>query len=216
MPIVMHFGAGIKAYRELSPGWLPCRCLLCGKGPVRRHDLRPHTGPPGGPRLWLYRYRCRRCGRVFAVLPDGMLVGCRYPASVRDAAVEAYVTGQGTYLAIATEIGVSPSTVWRWVHALTGRAARWLAWARAWLRSLGVSVGPIRFRDDLRALFLGRGVRRPGMLEGLLTAEALMVWLDQLRRVLLERGGGPLATGLWAFGVHVLERMGGTGVPSGP
>jgi hypothetical protein len=216
MPIVVHLGDEIKSYRELSPGWLPFECLLCGKSPVRRHDLRPHTGPPGGPKLWSYRYRCRRCGRVFAVLPDVMLVGCRYPASVRDRAVEAYVTGQGTYLAIATEIGVAPSTVWRWVYALTYQAATWLAWARGWLLRLGVPIGPIRFRVDLRALFLGRGVRRPGMLEGLLTAEALLVWSDRLRRVLLERGDGPLAAGAWAFCVHVLERMGGAGAPAGP
>lgn len=216
MPIVVHFGDGIKSYRELSPGWLPSGCLLCGKSSVRRHDLRPHAGPPGGRKLWSYRYRCRRCGLVFAVLPDEMLVGCRYPASVRDAAVQAYVTGQGTYLAIATEIGVSPSTVWRWVYALTCQAARWLAWACGWLRSLGMAVEPTHFRNELRALFLCRGVRRPGMLEGLLTAEALLIWLDRLRRVLLERGEGPLASGVWAFGVHVLERMGGTGTPAGP
>lgn len=216
MPMFFHFGDGIKWFRELSPGRLPLTCTLCGKGPVRRHDLRPHTGPPGGPKLWSYRYRCRRCGRVFAVLADLLLAGCRYPASVRDAAVEAYVTGQGTYLEIATEIGVSPSTVWRWVYALTCRAATWLAWARDWLRSLGVAVEPMRFRNELRALFLVRGVRRPGMLEGLLTAEALLVWLDRLRRVLLDRREGPLASGIWAFGVHVLERMGGAGVPAGP
>lgn len=153
---------------------------------------------------------------MFGVLPDTMLVGCRYPASVRNRAVEAYVTGEGTYLEIATEVGVSPSTVWRWVHALSCRAAAWLTWAQGWLRSLGVAVDRVRFRDDLRALFLVRGVRRPGMLEGLLTAEALVLWLDRLRRALLERGHGPLAAGTWAFGVHVLERLGGGPSPAGP
>lgn len=171
---------------------------------------------PGGPKLWVYRYRCRRCGEVFAVLPDVMLVGCRYPASVRDRAVEAYVAGQGTYLEIALELGVSPSTVWRWVYGLTRQAPSWLTATRLWLRSLGMPVGAIRFRDDLRAVFLRRGVHRPGMLEGLLTAEALLLWLDRLRRSLLDLGRGPLAAGTWAFGVHVLQRLGGGPSPAGP
>lgn len=216
MLIVVHFGDEIKSYRELSPGWLPAACLLCGEGPVWRHDLRRHLGPPGGREAWVYRYRCRRCGRVFAVLPDLLLPGCRYPASVRDEAVKAYVAGGCTYLEIAATVGVAPSTVWRWVYALTQLIARWLAWARQWLRSLGMPTGAIRFRDDLRSLFLHRGVRRPGMLEGLLTAEAALVWLERLRQALLGRGRGPLAGGIWAFGVHVVERLGSGAIPAGP
>lgn len=216
MPIVMHLGARIKEYRELSPGWLPPGCLLCGKGPVRRHQLRERTGEPGGAKLWTYRYRCRRCGRVFAVLPDVMVVGAWYPASVRDQAVEAYVRGEGTYLAIATEVGVSPSTVWRWVYAFTCRASRWLSAARLWLWRLGYPMEAIRFRDDLRALFLARGVRRPGMLEGLLTAEAVVIWLGRLRQALLDRRQGPLAGGIWGFGVHIVEHLVEGASPAGP
>lgn len=216
MPIVVHLGGTIKDYRELSPGWLPSACLLCGKGPVRRHQLRPHAGPPGGPKLWTYRYRCRCCGRVLAVVPDVMLVGGRYPASVRDQAVEAYVSGQGSYLAIATEIGVSPSTVWRWVFAFTCQASGWLSAARLWLGRMGYPMETIRFRDDLRTLFLGRGVRRPGMLEGLLIGEAVLIWLQRLRSALLDRGKGPLAGGVWGFGVHVLQHLVEASSSAGP
>jgi predicted nucleic acid-binding protein len=145
-----------------------------------------------------------------------MIAQQRYPASVRDQAVAAYVSGQGTYLAIATEVGVSPSTVWRWVYGLTCAAARWLRTARLWLRRLGCPITPIQFRDDLRALFLQRGVRRPGMLEGLLTAEAALIWLQRLRQALLDRRQGPLADGIWGFGVHVVERLAEGTNPAGP
>ena len=51
---------------------------------------------------------------LLSVLADVWLPRCSYPAATRDRAVAAYVSGRGTYEAIATEIGVAKSTVWRW------------------------------------------------------------------------------------------------------
>ena len=97
--------------------------------------------------------------------------------------------------------------MWRWVYGFTCTAARWLTAARLWLGRLGCPITALRFRDDLRVLFLLRGVRRPGMLAGLLTAEAALFWLARLRQALLDRGQGPLAGGAWGFGVHVVEHL---------
>ena len=86
-------------------------------------------------------------------------------------------------------------------------AAAWLGTIIQWLRRLGVPDGPILFRHELRTLFLGRRVRRPGMLECLMLVEALLSWGQRLRQVLGQRGYGPLAAGLFAFSVHVLDRL---------
>ena len=155
------------------------------------------------------RFRCRRrgCGGVLSVVADLWLPRCSYPAATRDRAVAAYVSGHGTYEAIAAEIGVAKSTVWRWVAAAVVRAAAWLERIRQWLRRFGVADGPILIRHELRTLFLRRRVRRPGMLEGLLLVEALLTWMQRLRQVLMRHGHGPLAEGLFAFGAHVLDRL---------
>lgn len=75
------------------------------------------------------------------------------------------------------------------------------------LRQLGLPDGPIVFRHELCALFLRRRVRRPGMLEALLLVEALLDWVERLRRALLRQGRGPLPAGLHAFGCHVLQAL---------
>jgi transposase-like protein len=141
------------------------------------------------------------------VLPDLLLRGASYPASTRDRAVAAYVTGRATYAAIARELGVSRSTVWRWTYAATQAAAGWMETVRAGLQSLGEPDEPVRYREDLRALFQRRRVRRPGMLNGLLLVEALVEPVRRLREALLARGLGPLAAGLHAFGQHILARL---------
>lgn len=210
MLIVVHLGGSIKSYRELSRHWTPDGCPGCGSSSLVLHDGYPHGSEPGDARpVWFVRFRCRRrgCGSVVSVLADLWLPRCGYPAATRDRAVAAYVSGQGTYEAIATEIGVAKSTVWRWVAAAVARAAAWLESICRWLRRLGEPDGPILFRHELRTLFLGRRVRRPGMLEGLLLVEALGGLAQRLRQVLLRHGHGPLAAGLFAFGVHVLDRL---------
>jgi transposase-like protein len=204
----MHLGSSIKAYRELWRRWTPPGCLAGDGDAAKLHDGYAHwAGPDQKEPLRIVRFRGRRCWCVVAVVPDLLLPGCSHPAEVRDRAVEAYVTGQGTYQEVATEVGVAKSTVWRWVFEAGSRGEAWLEQVRALLRRLGLPDGPVAFRHELRALFLRRRVRRPGMLEALLLLEALLGWVERLRQALLRQGRGPLPAGLHAFGYHVLERL---------
>ncbi|MDE3074835.1 MAG: hypothetical protein KGJ86_05355 [Chloroflexota bacterium] len=217
MYIVMHMGSSIKAYRQLCRTWTPSACLAGDGDAVKLHDAYAHwAGPDQKEPIPILRFRGRRCWCVVTVLPDLLLPGCSHPAEVRDRAVEAYVTGQGTYEEVAAEVGVAKSTVWRWVFAAGRQAAAWLEQVRRLLRQLGLPDGPVTFRHELRALFLLRGVRRPGMLEALLLLEALLGWVERLRRALLERGRGPLPAGLHAFGWHGLARLQEASARAGP
>lgn len=153
---------------------------------------------------------------MVSVLPDLLLPGCSHPAEVRDRAVLAYLTGKRTYEDVASEVGVAKSTVWRWVFEAGRQAASWLEQIRALLRRLGLPDGPVHFRHELRALFVARRVRRPGMLEALLVLDALVEWADRLRRALLQQGRGPLAAGLHGFCHHVLAPLASSAISSGP
>jgi transposase-like protein len=208
MQIIAHLGTTIKACRERSRHWRPARCPGCGQEGLGWHGRYGHGGEPGDAQgLLIERFACGACRRSLSVLPDLLLPRASYPAPTRDRAVTTYVTGQATYAAIARELGVSQSTVWRWTHAATEAAAGWLEATRAGLRALGEPDGPVRFRPELRALFLRRRVRRPGMLEGLLLLQALLEWVQRLRAAMLAHRLGPLAAGLHAFGHHVLTRL---------
>jgi transposase-like protein len=208
MQIVVHLGTTVKSCRERGRHWRPACCPACGRERPRWHGAYAHGGEPGDRQgLRVERFVCAGCRQVVGVLPDLLLRGASYPASTRDRAVAAYVTGRATYAAIAREVGVSCSTVWRWTYAATQAAAGWMERARAGLRSLGEPEEPVRYREDLRALFARRRVRRPGMLHGLLLVEALVEVVCRLREALLARGLGPLAAGLHAFGHHVLARL---------
>jgi transposase-like protein len=215
MFIIVHLGTSIKACRDGLRSWAPARCPRCGGDRVRPHDTYLHEAEPGQRPLEIPRFRCGRCGARFSVLPDALLPRCSYPALVRDRAVQRYVRGEAPYEAIAAEMGVSKSTVWRWVHAATESGARWLTQTQAGLRALGEADGPVVFRHDLRALFLQRRVRRPGMLEGLVVVEALLGWMDRLRAALERRHLGPVPAGLFAFGRQVAWAA-GVGMASGP
>lgn len=215
--IVIHFGPSIKAYRELCRRWTPPACLAGDGDAVRLHDTYPHGAALSQQEpIRILRFRGRRCGCVVSVLPDLLLPGCSHPAEVRDRAVLAYVTGKGTYEEVAAEVGVAKSTVWRWVFQAGQQAESWLQQIRGLLRRLGLPDGPVHFRHELRALFLVRRVRRPGMLEALLVLDALVGWVDQLRHALLELRPGPLAAGLHAFCHHILHRMTSSSIPAGP
>ena len=210
MVIVVHLGVSIKSYRERSRSWAPAQCPVCGDQRLRPHDQRPHGAlTPADAPLMLDRFRCRGrlCQARVTVLPDLLLPHCSYPAEVRDRAVWAYVNGQGTYEEIAARVGASKSTVWRWVFAAVRRGQAWLATVQTELAALGEPDGPVLFRHDLRALFVLRRVRRPGMIEGLVVVQALFLWIGRLRQAWLDRQWGPLPEGLFAFGCHVLDRL---------
>ncbi len=187
---------------------MPAACPGCGQTGVGGHGGYRHGGEPGDAEpLIVQRFRCAGCGKAFGVLPDALLPGSSYPASTRDRAVATYVSGKATYRQIAAQLQVAATTVWRWVLEATQSAERRLETVRAQLRALGLADGPVRFREELRAIFRSRRVRRPGMLDGLLLVEALPGWVAELREALLARGWGPLCTGLFAFGRHVLDRL---------
>ncbi|HQT96084.1 MAG TPA: DUF1804 family protein [Thermoanaerobaculaceae bacterium] len=217
MTIVVHLGATIKSYRQRCRTWWPSRCPGCGGNHLRAHDDYPHGAEPGAEAVSIQRFRCSSgCKLRVSVLPDVLVPRCSYPAEVRDRAIQAYVNGQGTYEAIAAEVGVSKSTVWRWVHEAAEKGERWLAVTQAELRHLGEPDGPVVFRHDLKILFLKRRVRKLGMLDGLLIVEALLSWVARLRQALLDRRLGPLPGGLFAFGQHVLDRLQNPAFSGGP
>lgn len=205
----MHLGSSIKAYRDIGRHWSPPSCLAGDGDASRLHDVYSHWAGPGQKEpLPILRFRGRRCGQVVSVLPDILLPRCSHPAAVRDRAVAAYVTGQGTYEQVAAQVGVAKSTVFRWVAAALRRAPSWLEVVLALCRRLGLPDGPVAFRHDLRMLFRRRRVRLPGKVDGLILLEALLDWMERLRQGLLRLGHGPLPVGPHAFGHHVLDRLG--------
>ena len=131
-----------------------------------------------------------------------------YPAIVRDVVADEYLSGRLTYEEIARAIGCSKSTAWRWMRALTRRAAPWLQTCRAWLGDLGHAVGPLVLPEQIRELWRRRRIRAEGMLAGLLCAGALAEWVGALRTALQWGRKQVLPAGLWAFGRHILDALG--------
>jgi transposase-like protein len=157
--------------------------------------------------LELRRYRCRACGSRITAAADCLLPRAVYPAAVREWATQEYLSGRATYQELAEQIGCSKSTCWRWIRALTRFAAEWLQCCREQLAAAGQRVGPVVLPEAKRALWQRRRIRAEGMLEGLLLAEALLEWVDRLRAAWRPRPQ-LLPPGVWAFGEHVLERLG--------
>ena len=164
------------------------------------------AGEPTVVEVWCWRYRCRRCGARVTVSADCLLPRGGYPGSVRDWVVTQYVNGQATYAELAAMTGASKSTCWRWVRAMALRAGQWVETCREQVAAAGVPVGPLVLPESKRALWQRRRVRAKGMVEGLLLAEALQHWVEQLRAAWRQRPGVRPA-GLWAFAVHILDRL---------
>jgi len=209
---ILHIGDDVKQYVALSQQFRLEICPHCGERTVSLLDwyARPVPCAEGQLLARFWRYRCHRraCRCVTTVLPDCLLVGAVYPASVRDFVAEEYLSGRSTYEEIATAIGCSKSTAWRWMRALTLRAAPWLQTSRAWLGDLGLEVGPLVLPEHLRRLWDRRRIRAEGMLSGLLFAGALAEWVEAVRAALRQRRARVLPGGLWAFGCHVLNALG--------
>jgi transposase-like protein len=157
--------------------------------------------------LEVRRYDCRACASRITVAADCLLPGAVYPAAVREWATQEYLSGRATYRELAEQIGCSKSTCWRWMRELTRQAAGWLQCCREQLAAAGEPVGPVVLPEGKRALWQRRRIRTEGMLEGLLVAEALAEWVDRLRAA-WRRRPRVLPVGRWAFGKHVLERLG--------
>lgn len=206
----LHIGDDVKQYVALSPQFRLEICPHCGERTVSLLGWYERPVPCVEGEVWarFWRYRCHRraCRCVTTVLPDCLLLGAVYPAAVRDVVAQEYLSGRSTYEEIATAIGCSKSTAWRWVRALTRRAAPWLQTCRSWLGDLGHEVGPLALPEHMRGHWHRRRIRAEGMLEGLLCAGALAEWVEALRPAL--RWAGVLPGGLWAFGRHVLDALG--------
>lgn len=157
-------------------------------------------------KLRLRRYDCQACGGHTTVAPDCLVPGAVYPAKVREWARQAYLSGAFTYQQAAAQIGCSKSTCWRWMRELTNCAAGWLQSCRAQLAAAGAPVGPVVLPLAKLALWQRRRIRARGMLEGLLVAEALDEWVDKLRQAWRQRPR-VLPSSVWAFGIHVLDRL---------
>ena len=212
MIIFVRLGDDVKQYAALSPGFALEICPLCGGWTLSLWDwydrLVPFVG--GEIRVRIKRYRCHRrsCRVLVTVLPDCLLGGAVYPALVRDAVAEEYLSGRSTYDQLAVAVGCSKSTAWRWMRALTWRAGPWLDGCRRWLGDLGLGVGPLVLPEHMRVVWHSRRIRAAGMLAGLLCAGALGEWVEALRDALQRKRGHVLPGGLWAFGCHVLDRLG--------
>lgn len=212
MIIFVRLGDDVKQYGALSPGFTLESCPLCGEATVRVWDWYERPVPYAGGDICvrIKRYRCHRraCRCLVTVLPDCLLGGAVYPALVRDVVADEYLSGRATYEQIAAAVRCSKSTAWRWMRALTRQAGCWLNTCRQWLRDLGQGVGPLVLPEHMRAVWHSRRIRAEGMLDGLLTAGALGEWAERLRDVLQRARGRVLPGGLWAFGSHVLDRLG--------
>ena len=62
--------------------------------------------------------------------------------------------------------------------------------------------------EYMRAVWHSRRIRAEGMLDGLPCAGAFGEWVETLRDALQRARGHVLPGGLWAFGSHVLDRLG--------
>lgn len=126
----LHVGDDVKQYVALSVELRLEICPWCGGRTVSLLDWYERPVPCGEGEVWarIYRYRChgRACCCVTTVLPDCLLRDAVYPAVVRGAVAKEYLSGRSTYQEIATAIGCSKGTAWRWMRALTRRAAPWL------------------------------------------------------------------------------------------
>jgi|GEM_PF-5213430 len=212
MIIFVRLGDDVKQYAALSPEFSLEICPLCGEGTLRVWDLSDRLVPCTGGDVCvrIKRYRCHRraCRCLVTVLPDCLLGGAVYPALVRDVVAEEYLSGRSTYEQIAAAIGCSKSSAWRWMRALTRRAGPWLNTCRQWLGDLGLGVARLVLPEHMRAVWHSRRIRAEGMLDGLLCAGALGEWVETLRDALQRARGHVLPGGLWAFGSHVLDRLG--------
>lgn len=123
MHIVAHLGHDDKSYELAATVYWPERCIACGGWVFGPHDGYERWGL--SERVVIRRFRCHSqgCRQVWSVLPSYLTRFQMYATAVEIAAVLCYVLQGKTYAAAAEEIGVSTTTVFRWVAEGAGAAA---------------------------------------------------------------------------------------------
>ena len=115
MHIVAHLGHDDKSYVPAAADYWPPGCLSCGGWVLGPHDGYERWGL--SERIVIRRFRCHSpgCRQVWSVLPSYLTRFQMYATAVETAAVLCYVLQGYTYKAAAEIIGVSMTTVFRWV-----------------------------------------------------------------------------------------------------
>lgn len=123
MHIVAHLGHDDKSYALAAASYWPRGCLACGGWVFGSHDGYERWGL--SERVVIRRFRCHSpgCRQVWSVLPSYLTRSQMYATAVETAAVLCYVLQGHTYKAAAETIGVSMTTVFRWVTEGAGAAA---------------------------------------------------------------------------------------------
>lgn len=188
MHIVAHLGYDDKSYAFTAATYWPERCLACGGWVFGPHDGYERWGL--SERIVIQRFRChsRGCRQVWSVLPSYLTRFQMYATAVESAAVLCYVLQGKTYTASAEAIGVSVTTVFRWVAEGAGAAAcTWALVAHALLefaaeQPVSAALEP---GDRLRATtWQQRRVRSqkvPRLLQLCVLARCLAVFAKTLR-----------------------------------
>jgi transposase-like protein len=123
MHIVAHLGHDDKSYGLAAARYCPDRCMACGGGLFGPHDGYERWGLRE--RIVVRRFRCHSpgCRQVWSVLPSYLTRLQMYATAVETAAVLCYVLQGRTYRDVAEAVGVSMTTVFRWVADGAGAAA---------------------------------------------------------------------------------------------
>jgi hypothetical protein len=77
---------------------------------VERSGFKTHRSGKGR-QILVQRFQCRTCGRTFLQTP-------KYDEDLKVRAINAYFDVEGSYRAVARELGVKADTVWGWVQEL--------------------------------------------------------------------------------------------------
>lgn len=202
MHIVAHLGHDDKSYQAAAATYWPEHCIACGGWHFGPHDGYERWGLDE--RLEIRRFRCHSpgCRQVWSVLPSYLTHSQMYATAVEMAAVLCYVLQGKTYAAAAAEIGVSTTTVFRWVTEGAGAAGLTLVHTLRTLLAFAPEQTPSTEpapADRLRAAtWLRRRVRLPKLpqlLELCVLARCLELFAAELRPA------GPLATEVPAWGI---------------
>lgn len=184
MLIVAHIGENLNEYRLLCDRYFPESCPTCSSSRLRHHDHHMHNAGDQEP-VPVYRFRCNRrgCRQVFTVLPDLFEPGQSIPTATKEKAVLAYAATVSTCSQAAETVGVSASTVWRWVEQASTGAPEWVAQMQNWLHSVypGTYVA-VAVDETLRPRWLSRRLRLAEKVTRLLLLEYLPVLVKRCRR----------------------------------
>lgn len=208
MHIVAHLGHDDKSYELAAATYWPERCMACGGRVFGPHDGYERWGLDE--RIVVRRFRCHSpgCRQVWSILPSYLTRFQMYAIAVEAAAVLCYVLRGETYKDAAEAIGVSMTTVFRWVAEGAGAAAcTWTLVARTLLEFTAEQsvAGGLEPGDRLRAaIWRQRRVRAakiPRLLELCVLARCLDLFATAMRPRWPAAKQVP-AWGLWRWAAY--------------